>query len=105
MQCPSLAYLVTKIVLRQRLGSSESGWRRWLNWPSLIWQPQFAMGAVTVVASLLILLHATVGLEHGGTLTLANMNPGLACPRSRQPPRSPCLCARGEIRERFAFRV
>src|SRR5277367_1739613 len=60
-------YLASKIVVAT-LGSPESGWRRWLNWPSLIWQPQFAMGAVTVVASLLILLHATADRSGNGTL-------------------------------------
>jgi hypothetical protein len=69
---PEPPFLASKIVAAT-LGASESGWRRWLAWPSLIWQPQFAMGAVTVVASLLILLHATA--VRGGNLSLADMNP------------------------------
>src|SRR5271154_4610118 len=69
---PEPAYLANKIVAAT-LGSRESGWRAWLAWPSLIWQPQFAMGAVTVVASLLILLHATA--YKSGNSNLADMNP------------------------------
>jgi hypothetical protein len=69
---PEPPFLASKIVAAT-LGAPESGWRQWLAWPSLIWQPQFAMGAVTVAASLLILLHATV--DKGGNSSLADMNP------------------------------
>lgn len=33
------------------------GWKRWINWIPVIWQPRFAMGALTVAASLAIVLH------------------------------------------------
>lgn len=69
---PEPPFLANKIV-SATLGSRESSWRTWLSWPSLIWQPQFAMGAVTVVASLLILFHATVGSTEN--LNLADMSP------------------------------
>jgi len=71
-QTPEPPFLASRIVAAT-LGAPESGWRRWLAWPSLIWQPQFAMGAVTVAASLLILLHATA--DKGGNLSVADMNP------------------------------
>jgi hypothetical protein len=69
---PEPPYLAKKIV-RATLGERESGWRSWLSWTSLIWQPQFAMGAVTVVASLLILLHVTG--TNAGNLSMEDMNP------------------------------
>ncbi len=64
---------LTNKIVAATLGARESGWRRWLSWPSLIWQPQFAMGAVTVVASLLILLHATA--SSAGMMSVADLNP------------------------------
>jgi len=42
----------------------------WLGWLSLIWQPRFAMGIVTVAASFVIVFHAAT--SEGGR---ANLNP------------------------------
>jgi len=52
-------YLQARI-LNVTLGprSSESVFQRWLGWLGEIGQPRFAMGVVTVVASLAIVLHA-----------------------------------------------
>jgi anti-sigma factor RsiW len=36
----------------------ERGWRRWLRPAAIAWQPQFAMGAITIAASFLIVFHA-----------------------------------------------
>jgi hypothetical protein len=71
-EVPAPPYLANRIVTAT-LGEREIGWRSWLSWTSLIWQPQFAMGAVTVVASLLILLH--VAGTSTDNLSLADMNP------------------------------
>lgn len=38
--------------------ASGGGWRDWLRHATLIWSPRFAMGALTMAASLLIVLHA-----------------------------------------------
>jgi Putative zinc-finger len=65
-------FLANKIITAT-IGSRGSRWPTWLSWPSLIWQPQFAMGAVTVAASLLILLHATAG--GAGNVTLTDVSP------------------------------
>ena len=69
---PEPPYLASAIIAAT-IGSRDGGWRTWLSWPSLIWQPQFAMGAVTVAVSLLILFHATT--SSAGKVTLADMNP------------------------------
>lgn len=34
------------------------GWRKWIRPAAIAWQPQFAMGAITVAASFLIIFHA-----------------------------------------------
>jgi hypothetical protein len=49
------------------------GWRRWLPAPAWSWQPQFAMGAITVAASFLIVFHAA-NASHGAQ-ALATLNP------------------------------
>jgi hypothetical protein len=48
-------------ILQATLGSHEQkhGWRQWFGWTTNLWQPRFAMGAVTVAASLLIVIHAS----------------------------------------------
>lgn len=41
--------------------AQRAGWRRWfsLNWVPVLWEPRFAMGALTVAASLMIVLHTS----------------------------------------------
>jgi anti-sigma factor RsiW len=35
------------------------GWKRWFTWVPILWQPRFAMGIITVAASLTIVIHST----------------------------------------------
>lgn len=53
--------LLAERILEATLGPSQQkhGWRRWFGWTNGLWQPRFAMGAVTVAASLLIVFHAS----------------------------------------------
>lgn len=48
-------------ILQATLGPREQkhGWRQWFGWTASLWQPRFVMGAVTVAASLLIVVHAS----------------------------------------------
>jgi anti-sigma factor RsiW len=39
--------------------TEEQGWRRWFSWVPILWQPRFAMGIVTVAASLAIVIHTS----------------------------------------------
>jgi hypothetical protein len=57
---PEPAQLSEKI-LQATLGPREqkNGWRQWFGWTTNLWQPRFVMGAVTVAASLLIVIHAS----------------------------------------------
>jgi hypothetical protein len=66
--------LVGKI-LDRTLGrrASRQGWRRRFAWVPRIWEPRFAMGAVTVAASFLIVFHA-VGARPNN-VNRANRNP------------------------------
>jgi anti-sigma factor RsiW len=52
--------LVAKI-LEATLGprAEKQGWKRWFAWFPALLQPRFAMGAVTVVASFVIVVHST----------------------------------------------
>jgi Putative zinc-finger len=52
-------YLFNKIV-NATSGASQGarGWRRWIRPAAIAWQPQFAMGAITIAASFLIVFHA-----------------------------------------------
>jgi Putative zinc-finger len=68
---PVPAALVSKI-LDQTLGPRKAK-REWLSWISVLWQPRFATGAVTVLATLLIIFHAA-GVKPSD-LTLASFNP------------------------------
>jgi anti-sigma factor RsiW len=52
---------------------AERGWRRWLRPATIAWQPQFAMGAITIAASFLIVFHAAS--MSGGQQNLAMLNP------------------------------
>ena len=39
--------------------TEKQGWRKWLSWTPVLWQPRFAMGIVTVTASLAIVIHTS----------------------------------------------
>jgi len=60
-------------ILDATMGARERSWRDWFDWVPLIWQPRFAMGVATVVASLAIVLHAA-GVRPT-ELTPADLNP------------------------------
>lgn len=47
-------------IVRATSGASATvhGWRRWVRPVRIAWQPQFAMGALTIAASFLIVFHA-----------------------------------------------
>jgi|SRR5579875_1094580 len=64
--------LVTKIV-EQTLGPRKSKTREWLSWIPVLWQPRVATGMVTVLATVMIIWHAT-GVKRAD-LTLADFNP------------------------------
>jgi anti-sigma factor RsiW len=57
-------------IIRATLGSP---WKRWFSWAPVLWQPRFAMGALTVAASFVILFH-TAGLTPA-KLRKADLNP------------------------------
>jgi anti-sigma factor RsiW len=53
--------LIPKI-LESTLGprrAQSAGWQRWFAWVPQLWQPRFAMGAITVAATILIVLYTT----------------------------------------------
>lgn len=68
---PAPPLLLSKI-LDQTLGPRKAK-REWFSWIPVIWQPRFATGVVTVLATLLIIFHAT-GVRPS-SLTLADFNP------------------------------
>jgi anti-sigma factor RsiW len=39
--------------------TEKEGWRKWFSWVPVLWQPRFAMGIVTVAASLAIVIHTS----------------------------------------------
>lgn len=57
-------------IIRATLGSR---WKRWFSWAPVFWQPRFAMGALTVAASFVIVFH-TAGLTPA-KLRKADLNP------------------------------
>lgn len=61
-EVPEPPQLVQKI-LNATLGprTQKQGWKRWFTWAPVLWQPRFAMGALTVVASFVIVFH-TAGI-------------------------------------------
>lgn len=67
---------LVSLILDQTLGPRvhKSGWRRWFSWAPAVWQPRFAMGALTVAATFLIVFHSLGGST--ARLRRANMNPG-----------------------------
>lgn len=64
--------MLTSRILDQTLGPRKAK-RQWLSWIPILWQPRFATGAVTVLATLLIILHAA-GVKPS-SLTAADFNP------------------------------
>ncbi|HEV2422845.1 MAG TPA: anti-sigma factor [Candidatus Acidoferrales bacterium] len=68
---PAPPMLVSRI-LDQTLGPRKAK-RQWLGWIPILWQPRFATGAVTVLATLLIIFHA-FGVKPS-KLTAADFNP------------------------------
>ncbi|HEV2488574.1 MAG TPA: anti-sigma factor [Candidatus Acidoferrales bacterium] len=66
------ANLVSNI-LDKTLGPRKAK-RDWSAWLPILWQPRFAMGAVTVMATLLIIFQATGGMSPNGS-GLAALNP------------------------------
>jgi anti-sigma factor RsiW len=51
--------LISKILDRTVGPRTQSaGWRRWFAWIPQLWQPRFAMGVITVAATLLIVLYS-----------------------------------------------
>jgi len=58
------------------LGNDAGGWAGWLGWLRPVWQPRFAFGAATVMATLLILFQAT-GIRPT-KLTAESLNPANA---------------------------
>jgi anti-sigma factor RsiW len=48
-------------------------WRKWFDWTTIVWQPRFGIGAVTVAASFAVLFHAFAPMEK--KVTLADLNP------------------------------
>jgi anti-sigma factor RsiW len=50
--------LFSRIISATSGASQSRGWRRWIRPAVIAWQPQFAMGAITVAASFLIIFHA-----------------------------------------------
>jgi len=71
------SYLVSKILGATTGARPEKpGWKRRLGWVPMLWQPRFAMGAVTAFAALLIVLHfggVTPGKVKRADLTPAGM--------------------------------
>ena len=65
--------MLTSKILDQTLGPRKAK-RDWLSWVPILWQPRFATGLVTVLATALIIFHATGGVKKS-KLTLADFNP------------------------------
>ncbi|HKQ87178.1 MAG TPA: zf-HC2 domain-containing protein [Candidatus Acidoferrales bacterium] len=55
-------------------GAPARGWRRWIQPARIAWQPQFAMGAITIAASFLIIFHAANSSRTQGFAALNPMN-------------------------------
>src|SRR5580704_16488222 len=53
--------------------TQKEGWKNWFSWVPMLWQPRFAMGIVTVAASLTIVIHST-GITPG-KIKRADLNP------------------------------
>src|ERR1700736_4812375 len=78
------SHLVQKI-LDATLGprTQKRAWKRWFTWAPVLWQPRFAMGALTVAASFVIVFH-TAGVTPA-KLKKADLSPSsLYRPANRQ---------------------
>jgi hypothetical protein len=64
--------LLVSNILDKTIGPRKAK-REWLSWLPMLWQPRFATGALTVVATLLIVFHAA-GVKPS-QLTAADFNP------------------------------
>jgi hypothetical protein len=59
----------------QAAAPKQPWWQRWFGVEGILWQPQFAMGAVTVVASFFIVFHASAKSQ--GVSGVAALNPSI----------------------------
>lgn len=65
--------LFRKIVnATSRATETERGWRKWMRPATIAWQPQFAMGAITIAASFLIVFHAANSSRSSQSLAAFN---------------------------------
>jgi anti-sigma factor RsiW len=64
--------LLVSNILDKTIGPRKAK-REWFSWIPMLWQPRFATGALTVVATLLIVFHA-IGVKPS-QLTAADFNP------------------------------
>jgi hypothetical protein len=68
---PQLVARILQLTLGARASRQDSG--RWLAWVPRVWEPQFAMGVVTVAASFFMVFHSVgAGPNH---LRRTNLNP------------------------------
>jgi len=61
-------------IVNSTSGAPAHGWRRWIQPARILWQPQFAMGAITVAASFLIIFQAANSSRTQGFGVLNPMN-------------------------------
>ena len=52
---PQLVQKILDATLGPR--TKKQAWKRWFNWAPILWQPRYAMGALTVAASFVIVFH------------------------------------------------
>ena len=68
---PQLVQNILDATLGPRV--QKEGWAKWFGWVPVLWQPRFAMGIITVAASLAIVIH-TSGITPA-KLKRADFNP------------------------------
>lgn len=67
-------FLTSRIIAATRgARAQERGPRGWFAWPPAVWQTRFAMGAISVAASFLIVFHAVSAAPHKIALNPANL--------------------------------
>jgi anti-sigma factor RsiW len=54
-ESPDLVQKILDATLGPR--TQKQGWKRWFSWAPVLWQPRFAMGALTVAASFVLVFH------------------------------------------------
>jgi hypothetical protein len=52
---PDLVQKILDATLGPR--TQKQGWKRWFSWAPVLWQPRFAIGALTVAASFVLVFH------------------------------------------------